>query len=43
MNLKNTLILVAVLGAGYWGYTYWKRKQYKEVIEDGSFTIYVKE
>jgi hypothetical protein len=43
MSLKKTLVWVAVLGGAYWAYSYWKRKQYKEVIEDGSFTIYVKE
>lgn len=43
MNLKNTLILIGVLGIGYYAYRTWKRSQYKEVIEDESFTIYIKE
>lgn len=42
MKTRNIIILVAILGAGYYGYRAWKRKQYSEVIEDGSFTIYVK-
>jgi hypothetical protein len=43
MRTRNIIIAIAVLGAGFYAYKAWKRKQYKEVVEDGSFTIYIKE
>jgi hypothetical protein len=43
MRTRNIIIAIALLGAGFYAYKAWTRKQYKEVIEDGSFTIYIKE
>jgi hypothetical protein len=44
MTIRNVIIAVVVLGAGYWGYKMWKKSQYKEVTEDSDSTvkIYIK-
>jgi hypothetical protein len=44
MTIRNVIIGIAVLGAGYLGYKMWKKSQYKDVTEnsDSTVRIYIK-
>lgn len=44
MTVKNVVITIAVLGAGYWGYKMWKKSQLEDVTqdEDSTVRVYVK-
>lgn len=41
MTIRNVIIGIAVLGAGYFGYKMWKKSQLEDVTQDEDSTVRV--